>query len=261
VRRRLLDDPAPTYERYHLFMMREYADRKGAARFGEKTPSNVWYLTDLRRIYPDARIIEIVRDPRAVVASALKVPFTSDDVLTNAIKWKCDIRFGLAFARGDDGYRRVRYEQLVQDPETELTRLCDFLGEAFSPSMLEYHRSAAELIHDEPWKERATHPVVPEAAERWRQELTRAQVRVIELVTGPECRYLGYPLATVRPERYLGGLAQVPTELWRYYRFKGRFAQAPDAGLLRATNARRAEMLKDIMRRRRPFAQHACASD
>ena len=249
VRHRLHADPEASYERFYVLMMQVYAEAKGAARFGEKTPSNIWYLPDIRRHFPEAQIVEIVRDPRAVVASAIKVPFTSDDVLTNAVKWKCDVRYGLLFAPGDHGHLRVHYETLLADPEAELRRVCDFLGEDFAPAMLGYHHSAAEFIRDEPWKESTKAPIQPDKADRWRAELTRSQVQLIELVVAPECQRLGYPVYHRGLERTLGGLARAPVELWRYRRFRRAWHARPEARLISATNSRRVALLRDLVRK------------
>lgn len=45
----------------------------GKARFCEKTPSNCLRLRFIHALYPDARIIHLVRDGRAVVASMLRM--------------------------------------------------------------------------------------------------------------------------------------------------------------------------------------------
>jgi len=58
----------------------DYIDRKffafmterGAARFAEKTPANSLRLPFVHALYPDSRIIHIIRDGRAVVPSTLR---------------------------------------------------------------------------------------------------------------------------------------------------------------------------------------------
>lgn len=40
----------------------------------------------------------------------------------------------------------MRYEDLLSDPERELTRLCRFLVLDFEPEMLTYHERADEVI-------------------------------------------------------------------------------------------------------------------
>ena len=40
---------------------------------------------------------------------------------------------------GEARYREVRYEDLVEDPAGELTRLCAFLDLPYDAAMLRYH--------------------------------------------------------------------------------------------------------------------------
>ncbi len=50
-----------------------YLARRGRSRFAEKTPSNCLRIPFLHALYPDCRIINIIRDGREVVASTLRV--------------------------------------------------------------------------------------------------------------------------------------------------------------------------------------------
>ena len=55
-------------ERFHRFLV-----ASERSRFAEKTPSNTLRLPFIRGLYPDARIIHVVRDGRAVVASMMEM--------------------------------------------------------------------------------------------------------------------------------------------------------------------------------------------
>lgn len=48
-------------------------DRSGKSRFGDKTPSNCFRVPFVHALYPDCRIINIIRDGRHVVRSMLKL--------------------------------------------------------------------------------------------------------------------------------------------------------------------------------------------
>lgn len=50
-----------------------FLEATGRSRFAEKTPSNTLRLPFIQALYPDARIIHLVRDGRAVVASMLRM--------------------------------------------------------------------------------------------------------------------------------------------------------------------------------------------
>ena len=70
------------YEILYLYLMETYAVARGARRFGEKL-TTLRYVEELVEIFPDCKMVHIVRDPRACVASRIKTPWTSGDVITN----------------------------------------------------------------------------------------------------------------------------------------------------------------------------------
>jgi hypothetical protein len=88
----------------------------------------------------DVRVIHLVRDGRAVTWSALKGPGTSDVVYRNLPRflrglwtvtdWTITNMVCLAVARRlrPGSVMRVRYEDLMRDPQSELTRIGDFVG-------------------------------------------------------------------------------------------------------------------------------------
>ncbi|MEP6574538.1 MAG: sulfotransferase [Gemmatimonadota bacterium] len=235
----------PSYELWYRMMLEEYARAKGASRFGEKTPQNVWYLREIMALFPRARVIEIVRDPRAVVASLVKVPFSSDDAFSNTLKWKCDVRFG-AVARE---HLRVRYEDLVADPPGQLQRICEYVGVPYEPKMLEYYQSAGDHVAAEPWKRNTMAPVQRESITQWEQELTPAHAALIETLTSSECLALGYPIPRRSLSLRLRALAAVPLDLRLHRQHVRRLRKFRETrpGMLLGTNARRFGMMWRMM--------------
>ena len=64
------------------------AQSQGKQRWGEKTPSNLFFIDILSDMFPHAKFIHIVRDPRAVVNSLNEFrPFPNDSVI-NALNWR-----------------------------------------------------------------------------------------------------------------------------------------------------------------------------
>lgn len=63
------------------------ARKRGKARWAEKTPNHLPHLPTLRRHYPDARVVRIVRDPRDSALSMRQPPWASRSALANAYTW------------------------------------------------------------------------------------------------------------------------------------------------------------------------------
>ena len=61
-------------------ILQTYAEAHGEARCGEKTPRHYLYIDTLLEWFPRATVVFVVRDPRAVAASLLRVPWASNDV-------------------------------------------------------------------------------------------------------------------------------------------------------------------------------------
>ena len=235
-RRRLLADPHPTYGRFFLLLMEIHAERQGARRYGDKTPWNVRHLDLIVTNFPNARIIHLVRDPRANVASRRKLPRTSTDVLTNAVKWKLDIQAARRFAAGPlataANYMEVRYEDLVTDLEPHARRICSFIGEPWDDGMLSFHESKDIMFRDQPWKEGVLKPAHTGSLEQWRKELTPPQVGIIERVCAAEMRTYGYEPA--RPRASLAAVAaRLPGEIaaWRSFKRTDAARQREDTGI------------------------------
>ncbi len=224
VKRRLLAEDTPGYPRFYLLVMQVYAEQRGAARFGEKTPWNVRHMDEIVALFPEARIVHIVRDPRAQIASRRKLPRASRDVVTMAVKWKLDVEAAARFADGPnatpENYMELRYEDLVAGLEPQIRRVCEFLREPFHTNMLTFHREQDVMFKDQPWKEGVFRPVHTDSLQAWRKELTPSQARIVEIVCGAEMHRHGY--AADSGGSALGAAVRLPAEALQWLRFKWR---------------------------------------
>ena len=126
--------------------MRAYADWRGRPVMGEKTPAHLAYVDTLLEWFPRGRVIQMIRDPRAVYVSdrrrrrtksrkpyswLKKVPFLLEAVLLvqTTIVWRgAARRHAVLVKRYPDAYRLVRFEDLVEHPDVTLKAVFEFLG-------------------------------------------------------------------------------------------------------------------------------------
>ncbi len=83
------EDLTPGIARYIDRRFGRFLQRSGRSRFAEKTPSNCLRIPFIHALYPDCRIIHIIRDGREVVASTLKIqagPPRLDRVLARVVE-------------------------------------------------------------------------------------------------------------------------------------------------------------------------------
>ena len=108
--------------------------KPGAELVIEKTPDHVLHLPYVRRLYPDVKVIHVIRDPRDVVESQLAAAATwGDDWAPKnpaeaARRWVEWVSKGRAYGRTAPRYTEVRYETLLSDGPRELARVYAFLG-------------------------------------------------------------------------------------------------------------------------------------
>ena len=105
------------------------AHAAGKARWVEKSPIHLLYLREVRRAFPRAPIVRIVRDPRDVALSLERVPWGPDSVAGGLLLWRRFDEASRRFFATDPLTRTVSYERLVRDPALVLEELCEFLGE------------------------------------------------------------------------------------------------------------------------------------
>lgn len=185
------------FDHLHLALLRAYADLEDVdtCRVGEKTPANVRYMERIRRNFPRARFIHLVRDPRAVAASSIDLEANSNDVAIHALTWRCDVFCARAFLAGrPEAVTEIRYEDLVKSPRSVVRNVASFLGVPFEEGMLRFHTGAEDAVRleEEPWKVGATRPIYRSSVERWKARLEPVQVRIVESIAGRFLSEYGY---------------------------------------------------------------------
>ena len=120
-----------------------------AAMYLDKTPFNYLYCGLIRKAFPDARIIHLVRNPMDACYAVFKTLFS------RAYFYSYDLRelaeYYVAYRELMDHWRRlmpgaildVRYEDLVTEPEAESRRVAEFVGIPWSPEIVEIQDSDA----------------------------------------------------------------------------------------------------------------------
>lgn len=177
----------------------------GKARVAEKTPFNVLVFPELRRLFPGAALVHVIRDVRDVVASRLerdKAMANGSSIDTIALareraeEWVSTMAIRskmLMDRRLSCAYFEVRYEDLVCNPHGALEALFTFLGERFDPAVLDFHRIARDVDGSEEWSaESVRRPLFASSCGRWRQSLSIAELAAILQVAQPALEELGY---------------------------------------------------------------------
>lgn len=185
--------------RYPYQMVLEaWAQHHGKIRWGEKTPGNLFYVDVLLEMFPDARFIHMVRDPRAGVSSMMGTSFFPRDIVFNAMsrhKFMTEGRALLEKSIPAAQRMTLRYEDLVTEPESTVKTLCAFLEEDFVPEMMAFYKDSSRYMKAEAsssFNKAATRPISADMLDKWKQRLPSDAIAKIEAVCKKEMKEFGY---------------------------------------------------------------------
>ena len=217
-------DGGRTFRGVFTAILQTYGADRGARRVGEKTPSHCRHVPRLLAWYPEARILYVRRDPRAVVASQLATPWVAEQrrpasplasftrrlrlahVADRAALWRSVNGHFLKACEDDPRVRVVDYEALVTAPDETLREVCGFLGEAYEGAILSERSqsgSGSEAAGDESFedwrrahREAARGPVMRSSLTKWQKALSPLEIAMIEAICDGPMRAAGYNART-----------------------------------------------------------------
>jgi hypothetical protein len=205
---------------------------------GEKTPEHLMWWRPLSRAAPELRFVVVVRDPRAVVASNLAMPWRKEGRvpawgehvhLAFAEMWAClQEQVHLMSAElGADRLLQLRYEDVATDPAATRDRIALFLGR---PPVTAPETAPQSIVQDwEPWKQAALGPIVTDNLEAWRQNLGGRRTDEVAAVCRSGMERFGYGHSAPSVLRAVGTRARLgplwTARLLRYRRtYRGYLA-------------------------------------
>jgi hypothetical protein len=216
----------------------------------EQTPRYLFFANEILNAFPEARMINIVRDPRDVLLSqknkwrrrflgARNIPLgESFRAWVNYHPYiisRLWVSAVVAARRMADHPRffTVRFEDLVGRPEETVQAICAFADLRYEPGMLEVPHIGSSTGHDRP----DFKGIDSRRSGNWRAGgLSRAELEICEQVTGYEMQRYGYVKE------------MAPTSLLLHPASMGLFSFKAVAALL--LNLRRTRNLLDTLRRR-----------
>jgi tetratricopeptide (TPR) repeat protein len=143
----------------------------------DKLPLHSISLPLINAVFPDARVIFVVRDPRDVCLSCFMQSFELNEAMRHFLdleltaEYYCEV-MGLALSaleRLPVHALTLRYEDLVQDTEGVCRSLLNFLDVAWDPVVLSWHQSQAGRQIDTPSYRQVSRPIYRSAVGRWRR--------------------------------------------------------------------------------------------
>lgn len=94
----------------------------------EKSPVHLYYCREIRKDFPDARIVLIVRHPSRCISSLLAMPWNFKSSKRLLHEWRMLAAKSIDFCDSGVVDYIIRYEDLVADPSGELEKMVSTLG-------------------------------------------------------------------------------------------------------------------------------------
>ena len=188
----LSDPPAGDYPEAVRRLYHRYARLQGKTRYGDKTQSNIHHLTLLADLFPEGKFVHAVRDGRDVALAHTD----GTKIEQVAVSWKRRVAAGRAAREslGPARYVESPFEELIDDTEGSVRKLCDFLELPFDPRMLTYYERASDIVSTTAVPDRHKDIFLPptKGLRDWRRELSDDQVARFEALAGNLLADLGY---------------------------------------------------------------------
>jgi hypothetical protein len=184
-------------------VMEEVARKQGVDRWIDSTPTNIPHLLRIKKDFPDALIVHIIRDPRDIALSLDKrgwtrpLPWDRDKALLAAgLYWEWIVRKGrkLGSILGVD-YLETRYEDLVNQPAETLERLAVFLQHDLDYERIRQNSIGSVKSPLTSFKEDLDRGQFAPVG-RWKNKFPADQLVLFEDVVGDYMQELGYVLST-----------------------------------------------------------------
>ncbi|MFB6307085.1 MAG: sulfotransferase [Flavobacteriales bacterium] len=178
-------------------IIEEYKKNENCNIVGDKDPMNIAYIEHLKKIAPDAFLLHIIRDPRDVLLSRMKSEWGKSTSFPFHLS---EYKYYLQKARAQgkqlfgENYCEIFYENLVSAPLETMKMLCKRIGVDFEEAMIEHEGQAEKIIDKDEmsWKSNVLKPVMNKNIGKWKKELNKEKIALVEDVLDEEMTELGY---------------------------------------------------------------------
>ena len=208
----LTSHPETPAQLFSAFLYHE-TTKHGKTTPCDQTPRNVFYIKDILELYPEARIINMIRDPRDVLLSQkrkwkrrflggsdMPIKETFRDwinyhPITISHIWRTAVNAADQLAQ-HERVASIYFEELLEHPETTVKRVCDFVNLAYTDTMLQVPQVGSSVAEDQPQQL----GINPHRAHSWQNgALSSAEIYLNQTITAALMKKHNYSRALIHP--------------------------------------------------------------
>ena len=165
----------------------------------DKNPVYATYAARLMKIFPDAKFLQITRDPRDNILSIKTFEFEAPIAALLAFRWRnSSVKLAGMRKKFPEKFFLIRYEDLASEPAKYFRIMCDFLNIPFHEEVFEFYKKTDEKILGKveagamKFHSGLLAPINTKKLGLWKTKLPDQDVRVIETVVGKWMERYGY---------------------------------------------------------------------
>lgn len=190
-----------THKLIYDLVMRSLHNNSGK-RWGEKSLLEWTNIPTFLKMYPTGKTIQIIRDPRDVVASYKHMTYETQEKYLDAI-FNCldSMQHAINYSKNlsKEKYYLVKFEDLVSDRMNQIKMICDFLEIDFIESDYEDNNikeGVGEGIVHLTIQTQSSFPNSSQKSfKRWDKNLSKNELDLTEAVLYDCMNYFGYELS------------------------------------------------------------------
>jgi len=204
IEKRILED-CSSYGDFLRITMEEIARSQNLPRWAENTPEHILYLPVIKAAIPNALVVHMIRDGRAVALSLDRRPDRGiqglpwdrqRNLMVQALYWEWIVRRGRGNLEqlGHD-YIEIKFEDLVGNPREVLSRLGDFISCELDYDRIQKIGYGSVAKPNTSFKQESQDACF-DPVSRWRKAYSPEELATVEGLVGDYLKELGYPLLT-----------------------------------------------------------------
>lgn len=143
----------------------------------DKLPLNIVHLGLAKLLFPKAKILVALRDPRDACLSCFMQKFEINHAMANFLElettgstYEAVMGLWLQYRAGfEDSWLEYRYENLVENFDETVSKILDFIGVGWHEDINDYRQAARQRVITTPSYRDVTAPLNDRAMARWRR--------------------------------------------------------------------------------------------
>lgn len=168
----------------------------GKSHYCSKGINAFSFIDPLRAELKNIKFIYLVRDPRDHVASWMRRPIDIFSPYDAILKWKSEQECMIdAITTKSMECLLVKYEDLIENTENTMTTVLEHIGIEIDPNCFSTDKKNKESNRNPYW-ENLSKPIMRNNKGKYRQQLSKENILIIESIAKNEMKYFGYDFCT-----------------------------------------------------------------